>query len=128
MEKTWNNLVLALGWAITHSYFHFTFLVKEGNQITTNWFLLELVIAILASSQLPKIEKALKFWIISIALSIIITMGLMVSPTLTGAMVPRFTSLIITGAVQPLTTVLLLSTPLHLLGCFIGQVVRNRLT
>lgn len=127
MAELRDGLALALGWAVSHSFFQFTILISEGNRITAKWFLFELLIAILASSQLPKIEKALQYWIVSVLASIIITMGLMVSPSLTGALDPRFTSLVIVGAIQPVTTILLLSAPLHLIGCFMGQVVRNRL-
>jgi hypothetical protein len=118
---------LSVGWAVFHSYVQFTVLVTEGNRVMPIWFLIELIVSMLASSQLSKLEYSLKIWIVSILLSVVITLGLVVSPVFFGALDSVFTSLIITGSIQPIVTILLISTPLGLLGCFLGQVLRNRI-
>jgi hypothetical protein len=127
LEFVKHSLVLSFGWAIFHSYIQFTVLVTEGNRIMPIWFLVELIVSIFASSQLSKLEHSLKTWIASVLFSIFITLGLIVSPVLLGALDSRFMGLVVMGAVQPIVTILLLSTPLDLLGCFLGQVMRNRL-
>ena len=127
MELIRQSLFLSVGWAAFHSYIQFTVLVTEGNRIMPIWFLIELIISMLASSQLSKLEYSLKIWIVSVLLSVLITMVLIVSPVFFGALDRVFTSLIITGAIQPIVTILLISTPLELLGCFLGQVLRNRM-
>jgi hypothetical protein len=121
------SLFLSVGWAVFHSYVQFTVLVTEGNRVMPIWFLIELIVSMLASSQLSKLEYSLKIWIVSILLSVVITLGLVVSPVFFGALDSVFTSLIITGSIQPIVTILLISTPLGLLGCFLGQVLRNRI-
>jgi hypothetical protein len=127
LEPRRYSLLLVLGWASFHSYIQFTVLVTEGNRIMPIWFLFDLIVAVLASSQLAKLEYSLKIWIASVLISIIFTLGLITSPVLFGALDSAFTSLIIAGAIQPIVTILLLSTPLDLLGCFLGQVLRNRI-
>ena len=127
LELIRNSLLLAIGWAAFHSYIQFTVLVTEGNRIMPIWFLIDLIVAVLASSQLTKLEHSIKIWIVSVLISIIITLGLITSPVLFGALDSIFTSLIIAGAIQPIVIILLLSTPLDLLGCFLGQVLRNRI-
>ncbi len=127
LELRRNGLLLALGWAAFHSYIQFTVLVNEGNRITPIWFFIDLLVAVLASSQLTKLEHSLKIWIASVLISIILTLILITSPVLFGALDSTFTSLIISGAIQPIVTMLMLSTPLDLLGCFLGQVLRNRI-
>ena len=127
IELIRQSLLLSFGWALFHTYFQFTVLVTEGNRIMPIWFLIELIVSMLASSQLGKLEHSLKVWIVSVVLSVLITLGLIVSPVLFGALDSVFTSLIISGAIQPIVTILLISTPLDLLGCFLGQVLRNRM-
>ena len=127
MELIRQSLLLSVGWAAFHTYIQFTVLVTEGNRIMPIWFLIELIVSMLASSQLSKLEHSLKIWIVSVVLSVLITLGLIVSPVFFGALDSVFTSLIISGAIQPIVTILLISTPLDLLGCFLGQVLRNRM-
>ena len=127
MELIKQSLILSLGWAAFHTYIQFTVLVTEGNRILPIWFLIILIVSMLASSQLSKLEYSLKIWRVSVLLSVVITMMLIVSPVFFGALDSVFTSLRITGAIQPIVTILLVSTPLELLGCFLGQVLRNRL-
>ena len=127
LELIRQSLLLSVGWAAFHTYIQFNVLVTEGNRIMPIWFLIELIVSMLASSQLGKLEYSLKVWIVSVVLSVLITLGLIVSPVLFGALDSVFTSLIISGAIQPIVTILLISTPLDLLGCFLGQVLRNRM-
>ena len=127
MQLIRQSLLISIGWATFHTYIQFNTLVTEGNRIMPIWFLIELIVSMLASSQLSKMEYALKIWIVSVFLSILFTLVLIVSPVFFGALDSVFTTLIISGAIQPIVTILLISTPLDLLGCFLGQVLRNRM-
>lgn len=120
-------LTIASGWAMFHAYMQFSMLISEENFVMPVWFLFELIIAVLASSLLYRLEESLKTWISSTILSIVIVLVLISSPVVFGVLQTQFVSLIILGSIQPIVTVLLLSAPVNLLGCFLGQVLRNRL-
>jgi len=117
---------VAAGWAVFHGYLQFTVLVNEGTAIKPPMFLGVLIIAVLASSTLDKTDQALKSWILSTALSTILVSGLMASPAALGMLEPQLMSLLVSGSIQPMVTVLLFTAPVNLLGCFLGQVVRAR--
>jgi hypothetical protein len=119
--------LIGLGWGIFHSYFHFNMLITEGNNVSPSWFLMELIMGILASSLFNKLELSLKTWIISIFSSIFIIGFLISSPILFGVLEHQLVPLIILGSIQPVFTLLILFAPIGLIGCFLGQVFRNKL-
>ena len=117
---------VAAGWAVFHGYLQFTVLVNEGTAVKPTMFLGVLLMAVLASSTLDKTDQALKSWILSTALSTILVSALMASPAALGMLEPQLMSLLVSGSIQPMVTVLLFTAPVNLLGCFLGQVVRAR--
>lgn len=120
-------LSISLGWAVFHSYLQFTVIITEGNKIMPIWFLMELMMAILASSLLDRLEQSLKTWIASVLFSFVLVTILLISPVYLGVLDPQFVSIIMIGSIQPIVTVLMLSAPLNLFGCFLGQILRNKL-
>jgi hypothetical protein len=102
-------------------------LITEGNNVSPIWFLMELIMGILASSLFHKLELSLKTWIISIFSSIFIIGFLISSPILFGVLERQLVPLIILGSIQPVFTLLILFAPIGLIGCFLGQVFRNKL-
>ena len=122
-----NMFLIGLGWGIFHSYFHFNMLITEGNNVSPIWFLMELIMGILASSLFQKLELSLKSWIISMVSSIFVVGFLISSPVLFGVLERQFVPLIILGSIQPIFMLLILFAPIGLLGCFLGQVFRNKL-
>lgn len=128
MSSVRNNILIALGWAIFHANIQFTMLVTEGNSIMPVWFFLMFFVSVLASSLLESLEKSLKTWISSILLSAVLSVVLISSPAIFGVLDQQFVSVMIAGSIQPIMTVLLLTAPVGLLGCFLGQILRNRLS
>jgi len=120
-------LLVALGWAVFHGQLQFNVLVNESSGIPPVWFLLVFVMALLASSLLEEFEQALKTWLTSIVFSVIIVLLLITLPIAFGMLASEFTPLIIMGTIQPMATSLILTAPINLLGCFLGQVIRNHL-
>ena len=120
-------IMIGFCWAVFRSYVQFKSLISEGTSFTTNIFFFELVISILASSQLSKLEQSLKTWLVSILFSTVISMILIVSPAMFGVLDPQLVSILILGSIQPIATIMILSAPIDLLGSFLGQVLRNRL-
>jgi len=118
---------VAAGWAVFHGYLQFTVLVNEGSAAKPPMFLGALVMAVLASSMLEKTDQALKSWIMSTALSALLVTALMASPAALGVLEPQLMSLMVAGSIQPMVTVLMLTAPVNLLGCFLGQVLRTRI-
>jgi hypothetical protein len=117
---------VAAGWAVFHGYLQFTVLVNEGSAVKPPMFLGVLLMAMLASSTLDKTDQALKSWILSTALSALLVTALIASPSALGVLEPRLISLLVAGSIQPMVTVLMLTAPVNLLGCFLGQVLRAR--
>jgi hypothetical protein len=122
-----NNVLITLGWAVFHANIQFTMLITEGNSIMPVWFLMMLLMSVLASSLLESLEKSLKTWISSILLSVVLSVVLVSSPVTLGVLDQQLVSVMIAGSIQPIVTVLVLTAPLGMLGCFLGQVLRNRL-
>lgn len=127
MSSVRNNVLIALGWAVFHANIQFTMLITEGNSIMPVWFLMMLLMSVLASSLLESLEKSLKTWISSILLSVVLSVVLVSSPVTLGVLDQQLVSVMIAGSIQPIVTVLVLTAPLGMLGCFLGQVLRNRL-
>lgn len=127
MSSVRNNVLIALGWAVFHANIQFTMLITEGNSIMPVWFLMMLLMSVLASSLLESLEKSLKTWISSILLSVVLSVVLVSSPVTLGVLDQQLVSVMIAGSIQPIVTVLLLTAPIGMLGCFLGQVLRNRL-
>jgi len=117
---------VAAGWAVFHGYLQFTVLVNEGSAVKPPMFLGVLLMAMLASSTLDKTDQALKSWILSTALSALLVTALIASPSAMGVLEPQLMSLLVAGSIQPMVTVLMLTAPVNLLGCFLGQVLRAR--
>jgi hypothetical protein len=117
---------VAAGWTVFHGYLQFTVLVNEGSAVKPPMFLGVLLMAVLASSTLDKTDQALKSWILSTALSTLLVTALMASPSALGVLEPQLMSLLVSGSIRPMVTVLLFTAPVNLLGCFLGQVVRAR--
>lgn len=128
MSSVRNNVLIALGWAVFHANIQFTMLITEGNSIMPVWFLMMLLMSVLASSLLESLEKSLKTWISSILLSVVLSVVLVSSPVTLGVLDQQLVSVMIAGSIQPIVTVLVLTAPLGMLGCFLGQVLRNRLS
>lgn len=126
MSSSKRIATVAAGWSVFHGYLQFTVLVNEGTAVKPPMFLLVLLMAVLASSTLEKTDQALKSWILSTALSTLLVAALMASPAALGVLEPRLMSLLVSGSIQPMVTVLLFTAPVNLLGCFLGQVVRSR--
>ncbi len=127
MSSVKRMAAVAAGWAVFHGYLQFTVLVNEGVTVKPLMFLAALLVAVLASSMLDKTDQALKSWLLSTALSTILVTALIASPAALGLLEPQLMSLIITGSMQPMVTVLMLTAPVNLLGCFLGQVMRSRM-
>lgn len=122
-----NNALITLGWAVFYANIQFTMLITEGNSVMPIWFIIMLFVSVLASSLMDSLEKSLKTWISSLLLSVVLSLGFISSPAAFGVLDQQLVSVMITGSIQPIVTVLLLMAPLGLLGCFLGQVLRNRL-
>ena len=120
-------LLVALGWAIFQGQLQFNILVNESGGIPPVWFLLVFLMALLASSLLEELEQSLKTWLASVVFSVIIVLLLISLPIAFGVLASELAPLIIVGSIQPMTTSLMLTAPLNLLGCFLGQVFRNQL-
>ena len=120
-------LLVALGWAVFHGQLQFNILVNESSGIPPVWFLLVFLMALLASSLLEELEQALKTWLASVGFSIIIVLLLITLPIAFGVLASEFAPLIIVGSIQPMATSLILTAPINLLGCFLGQVFRYKL-
>ena len=120
-------LLVALGWAVFHGQLQFNILVNESSGIPPIWFLLVFLMALLASSLLKELEQALKTWLTSIGFSVIIVLLLITLPIAFGVLALEFAPLVIVGSMQPMATSLILTAPLNLLGCFLGQVFRHQL-
>jgi fumarate reductase subunit C len=120
-------LLVALGWAVFHGHLQFNVLVNESSGIPPVWFLLVFLMALLASSLLEEFEQALKTWLTSVVFSVIIVLLLITLPIALGMLASEFTPLIIVGSIQPMATSLILTAPINLLGCFLGQVMKNQL-
>lgn len=119
--------IVAAGWAVFHGYLQFTVLVNEGSAVKPLAFLGVLFMAVLASSMLETTEQALKSWLLSTVFSTILVTVLIASPAALGVLEPQLMSLMVSGSIQPMVTVLMLTAPVNLLGCFLGQVVRSRI-
>jgi tryptophan-rich sensory protein len=120
-------LVVALGWAVFHGQLMFNILVNESSGIPPIWFLLVFLMALLASSMFEELEQALKTWMASIVFSVIIVLLLITLPIAFGVLASEFANLIILGSIQPMAISLILMAPINLIGCFLGQVSRNKL-
>jgi len=120
-------LLVALGWAVFHGQLQFNILVNESSGIPPVWFLVVFLMALLASSLLEEFEQALKTWLASVVFSIIIVLLLITLPIAFGVLASEFAPLIIVGSIQPMATSLILTAPINLLGCFLGQVFRYKL-
>jgi len=120
-------VAVGAGWAVFHGYLQFTVLVNEGSAVKPPMFLVVLFMAALASSMLDKTDQALKSWILSTALSALLVTALIASPAALGVLEPQLMSLLVAGSAQPMVTVLLLTAPVNLLGCFLGQVLRAKI-
>jgi len=127
MKLPVRSLLITVGWALFQGYFHFSALINEMRGIPPEWYFLILIEAVLASSLYEDVEQTLKYWIVSIIFSIIIVLTLLYVPILIGALDSQFAPLIIIGSLQPLSVAILIISSISLLGCFIGQVLRNKL-
>ena len=127
MSSFRNNILIALGWAVFHAHIQFNMLITEGTSIMPVWFLMMLFVSLLASSLLENLDKSLKTWITSVLLSAVLSVVLISSPVIFGVLDQQFVSVMIAGSIQPIVTVLVLTAPVGPLGCFLGQVLRNRL-
>ena len=116
-------LLAALGWAVFHGQLQFNILVNESRGIAPVWFLLVFLMALLASSLLEDFEQALKAWLASIVISVVIVLTLITLPITFGVLASEFAPLIIAGSIQPMATLLMLTAPINLIGCFLGQVL-----
>jgi hypothetical protein len=121
------SLLIALGWAVFQGHLLFSVLITERRGTNPIWFLGTLLVAMLASALFQEIETALRHWLLSIGLSVVIVSLLLVLPMYFGVLSTQFVPLILVGSLQPMVTTLILTTPLSLLGCFTGQVLRARL-
>ena len=128
MSSVRNNILIALGWAVFLVHIQFNMLITEGTSIMPVWFLMMFFVSLLASSLLENLDKSLKTWISSILLSALLSVVLISSPAIFGVLDQQFVSVMIAGSIQPIMTVLLLTAPVGLLGCFLGQILRNRLS
>jgi len=116
-------LLVALGWAVFHGQLQFNILVNESSGLKPVWFLLVFLMALLASSLLEDFEQALKAWMASIVISVVIVLTLITLPITFGVLASEFAPLIIAGSIQPMATLLMLTAPINLIGCFLGQVL-----
>ncbi len=116
-------LLVALGWSVFHGQLQFNILVNESSGIAPVWFLLVFLMALLASSLLEDFEQALKAWLASIVISVVIVLTLITLPITFGVLASEFAPLIIVGSIQPMATLLMLTAPINLIGCFLGQVL-----
>jgi hypothetical protein len=127
LSSTKRIAAVAAGWAVFHGYLQFTVLVNEGSAVKPPMFLGVLFMAALASSLLEKTDQALVSWLLSTVLSTILVTALIASPAALGVLDSRLLSLLVAGSIQPMVTVLMLTAPVNLVGCFLGQVVRGRM-
>jgi len=120
-------LLVATGWAVFQGQLQFNIIVNDSSGIPPVWFLLVFLMALLASSLLEELEQALKTWLISMVFSVTIVMLLITLPIALGALASEFAPLIIVGSIQPIAISLILTAPVNLIGCFLGQVSRKSL-
>lgn len=119
--------MVSLGWALFQGHFQFSILVTERHGVHPVWFLATMLVATIAASLFEEVEQALRYWVLSIAVSVVIVSILLVLPMYLGALSTQFVPVILVGSLQPMVTTLIITTPIGLLGCFLGQVLRNRL-
>jgi len=120
------SIWIVSGWAIFQALIQFTVIISERNSVQPVWFLATFVMSVLSVAQVDAIEGAVKHWIASIVLSIIILLLLLSLPMLLGVVSPVYIPLMILGSLRTMASTLLLTTPIGLISCFAGQVVRNK--
>ena len=120
-------MLVALGWALCLGQLQFSIIITERHGVHPIMFLAAFFVAVLASSLIDEIEKALRCWVLSIGFSLGLVFLLLVIPMYLGVLPTTFVPLIILGSVQPMASTLIINTPIGLLGCFVGQILRNKL-
>lgn len=126
MKISSRALLVALGWAVFQGHFQFSVLINKGDSVHPLWYPMILVVSVLACSLYGEVEEALRYWILSIAFSLLIVFVLLYTPILLGVLDPQLAPLIIAGSLQPISIAVVLLSSISLLGCFLGQVLRNR--
>ncbi len=126
MKISSRSIFIAFGWALFQSYFQFSLLIVENSNVHPFSYMMLLIVSMLACSLYSNVEQALKYWILSIAMSILLVFFLLYLPIFLGVLEPQLAPIVIAGALQPLTISIILISSLGLLGCFLGQVLRNK--
>jgi hypothetical protein len=127
MNVTKRYLLVSLGWAIFQGQLLFSILISEQQNLKPLWFLVSFLVSLVASALIDEIEQVLKYWLLSIVLSVLIVFTLIVFPMYIGVLSAVYVPVMVVGSIRPLASVLIVTTPLGLVGSFAGQVIRNRL-
>lgn len=127
MNVTKRYLLVSLGWALFQGQLLFSILISEQQNLKPLWFLVSFLVSLVASALIEEIEQVLKYWLLSIILSVLIVFFLIIVPMYIGVLSPVYAPIIVVGSIRPLASVLVVTTPLGLVGSFAGQVMRQRL-
>jgi len=121
------SILVALGWILVQSQIQFSSLITRDQGLQPIWFLVVFLLTVQASILLEGIEETLKCWLVSLLFSVLMVFVLLSLPILFGALIMELVPIIILGSVQPVVSFLVIIAPLGLLGCFTGQIIRNKL-
>jgi len=122
------TLLVTLAWALIQSQIQFLIFSRIGKDTTSIWFLAIFLIAILASLLIENFEQALRCWFFSILISMILVFLLLSLPILLGVFQKEFIPLIINSIIgRVLFITIIIIAPIGLLGCIIGQILRDRI-
>ena len=127
MKISNRSILVALGWILVQSQIQFSSLITRDQGLQPIWFLVVFLLTVQASILLEGIEETLKCWLVSLLFSVLMVFVLLSLPILFGALIMELVPIIILGSVQPVVSFLVIIAPLGLLGCFTGQIIRNKL-
>ena len=124
MESRVWNLLIALGVALVQGQIGFLMIIRHRNPL---FLLLIFIISVQASFLLEDFEQALRCWIHAILLAFIFIFVFISIPVFVGTF-PMDMIFVIIGAniSRILVTVLIIFAPIGFLGCFLGQILRDK--
>lgn len=124
MESRVWNLLIALGVALVQGQIGFLMIIRHRNPL---FLVLIFIISVQASFLLEDFEQALRCWIQAILLAFIFIFVFISIPVFVGTF-PMDMIFVIIGAniSRILVTVLIIFSPISFLGCFLGQILRDK--
>ena len=117
-------LLITLGFALVQGQIGFLMIIRQRNPL---FLLLIFIISVQASFLLEDFEQAFRCWIHAILLAFIFIFVFISIPLFVGNF-PRDMIFIIIGAnvSRVLVSVLIIFAPISFLGCFLGQILREK--